>query len=174
MHKFTSTHAMVRSERPEHPVYCLRPRSVTVATRWFLDRFPGRVLYAVKTNPHPRVLGAVVAAGLDHFDVASLAEIETVRATAPGTPESRARMDVRCDNCQQVYEFDESRMKDGGVTNLETGFSYTVIRELMMRGHTIEYADGPYGGYQAIMKHPEYGVYFGASESRKDGQAAGY
>jgi gamma-glutamyltranspeptidase/glutathione hydrolase len=65
-------------------------------------------------------------------------------------------------------------MKDGGVTNLETGFSYAVIRELMMRGHTIEYADGPYGGYQAIMKHPEYGVYFGASESRKDGQAAGY
>ena len=48
------------------------------------------------------------------------------------------------------------------------------IRELMNRGHTIQFALGPYGGYQAIMKHPEYGVYIGASESRKDGQAAGY
>jgi gamma-glutamyltranspeptidase/glutathione hydrolase len=65
-------------------------------------------------------------------------------------------------------------MEDGGVVNLETGFDYEVIRELMARGHRIEFADGPYGGYQAIMKHPDYGVYVGASESRKDGQAAGY
>ncbi|MEJ2384485.1 MAG: gamma-glutamyltransferase [Xanthomonadales bacterium] len=65
-------------------------------------------------------------------------------------------------------------MTDGGTANLETGFDYAVIRELMGRGHRIEFARGPYGGYQAIMKHPEYGTYFGASESRKDGQAAGY
>jgi len=65
-------------------------------------------------------------------------------------------------------------MTDGGTANLETGIDYEVIRELMKRGHNIEYAHGPYGGYQAIMKHPEYGVYIGASESRKDGQAAGY
>jgi gamma-glutamyltranspeptidase/glutathione hydrolase len=65
-------------------------------------------------------------------------------------------------------------MTDGGTANLETGIDYEVIRELMKRGHNIEFAHGPYGGYQAIMKHPEYGVYIGASESRKDGQAAGY
>ncbi len=65
-------------------------------------------------------------------------------------------------------------MTDGGTANLETGFDYAVIRELMGRGHRIEFARGPYGGYQAIMKHPEYGTYFGASESRKDGQAAGF
>jgi gamma-glutamyltranspeptidase/glutathione hydrolase len=65
-------------------------------------------------------------------------------------------------------------MTDGGTVNLETGFDYAVIRELMGRGHRIEFARGPYGGYQAIMKHPEFGTYFGASESRKDGQAAGY
>jgi gamma-glutamyltranspeptidase/glutathione hydrolase len=65
-------------------------------------------------------------------------------------------------------------MKDGGIVNLETGFKYEVIRDLMNRGHTIQYALGPYGGYQAIMKHPEFGVYIGASESRKDGHAAGY
>ena len=65
-------------------------------------------------------------------------------------------------------------MRDGGTVNLETGFDYAVIRDLMGRGHRIEFSRGPYGGYQAIMKHAEYGVYFGASESRKDGQAAGY
>jgi gamma-glutamyltranspeptidase/glutathione hydrolase len=65
-------------------------------------------------------------------------------------------------------------MTDGGTANLETGIDYEVIRELMKRGHNIEFAHGPYGGYQAIMKHPEYGDYIGASESRKDGQAAGY
>jgi gamma-glutamyltranspeptidase/glutathione hydrolase len=43
-----------------------------------------------------------------------------------------------------------------------------------MRGHTIQADVGNYGGYQAIMKHPEFGTWFGASESRKDGQAAGY
>jgi gamma-glutamyltranspeptidase/glutathione hydrolase len=65
-------------------------------------------------------------------------------------------------------------MSDGGIVNLETGREYEVIRELVRRGHKIQYANGPYGGYQAIMKDPESGVYFGASESRKDGQAAGY
>jgi gamma-glutamyltranspeptidase/glutathione hydrolase len=65
-------------------------------------------------------------------------------------------------------------MTDGGTVNLETGFDYGVVRELMGRGHRIEFARGPFGGYQAIMKHPEFGTYFGASESRKDGQAAGF
>jgi gamma-glutamyltranspeptidase/glutathione hydrolase len=65
-------------------------------------------------------------------------------------------------------------MTDGGIVNLETGIEYEVIRDLMNRGHKIQFALGPYGGYQAIMRHPEYGVYIGASESRKDGQAAGY
>ena len=51
---------------------------------------------------------------------------------------------------------------------------YEVVRELMARGHRIEFSRGPYGGYQAIMKHPDFGTYYGASESRKDGHAAGY
>ncbi|MCF6299965.1 MAG: gamma-glutamyltransferase family protein, partial [Proteobacteria bacterium] len=64
-------------------------------------------------------------------------------------------------------------MIDGGILNLETGFSYETIRALMRKGHKIQYANGPYGGYQAIQKMAN-GVYKGASESRKDGQAAGY
>jgi gamma-glutamyltranspeptidase/glutathione hydrolase len=60
------------------------------------------------------------------------------------------------------------------VLNLETGFIYDTIRALMRLGHTVEFADGPYGGYQAIKRDPATGMYVGASESRKDGQAAGY
>ncbi|WP_223788350.1 gamma-glutamyltransferase [Marinicella meishanensis] len=64
-------------------------------------------------------------------------------------------------------------MTDGGVLNLETGFPYSTIQALMKKGHKIQFAHGPYGGYQAIMR-AENGVYWGASESRKDGHAAGY
>jgi len=66
------------------------------------------------------------------------------------------------------------QMKDGGWINLETGIDYKVIRELMERGHRIKYDLGGYGGYQAILWDEKNGVYYGASESRKDGQAAGY
>ena len=64
-------------------------------------------------------------------------------------------------------------MTDGGRIELESGFPYETVRGLMRRGHRVQFADGPYGGYQAIMKNP-HGGWTGASESRKDGQAAGY
>jgi gamma-glutamyltranspeptidase/glutathione hydrolase len=64
-------------------------------------------------------------------------------------------------------------MQDGGVVKLETGFDYEVIRELMTRGHTVQFEHGDYGGYQAIRRDPR-GFWVGASESRKDGMAAGY
>jgi gamma-glutamyltranspeptidase/glutathione hydrolase len=63
-------------------------------------------------------------------------------------------------------------MADGGILNLESGFSYSTIRALMRLGHKIQFANGPYGGYQAIQVKDS--VYWGASESRKDGQASGY
>ena len=66
-----------------------------------------------------------------------------------------------------------SRMKNGGILNLETGYPYETIRKLMRMGHRVQFANGPYGGYQAIYR-AKNGVYWGASESRKDGQAAGY
>ncbi|MBB6598095.1 gamma-glutamyltransferase [Luteimonas sp. MC1825] len=64
-------------------------------------------------------------------------------------------------------------MSDGGEVDLETGFPYATVRALMRKGHSVRFADGPYGGYQAIMVNP-HGGWIGASESRKDGQAAGY
>jgi gamma-glutamyltranspeptidase/glutathione hydrolase len=67
-----------------------------------------------------------------------------------------------------------SRMTDGGWVNLEDGFSWETRRALSMMGHRVRTDVGSYGGYQAIMLDRENGVYFGASESRKDGQAAGF
>jgi len=66
------------------------------------------------------------------------------------------------------------KMTDGGDLFLESGFDYEVIRKLVMMGHKVGFNVGGYGGYQAIMWDDKNKVYFGASESRKDGQAAGY
>lgn len=66
------------------------------------------------------------------------------------------------------------RMTDGGILLLESGFRTEVIQNLMSKGHTIQWDLGGYGGYQAIMWDDKNKVWFGASESRKDGMAAGY
>ncbi len=65
-------------------------------------------------------------------------------------------------------------MTDGGTINLESGFPYSTVRELIKKGHTVQYDVGGFGGYQAILLDTVKAVYYGASESRKDGQAAGY
>ncbi len=66
------------------------------------------------------------------------------------------------------------QMTDGGILHLESGFRTEVIQKLMSMGHTIQWDLGGYGGYQAIMWDDVNKVWYGASESRKDGQAAGY
>ena len=65
-------------------------------------------------------------------------------------------------------------MINGGILLLENGFRWEEIKKLLARGHTIQWDLGGYGGYQAIMWDDKNKVWFGASESRKDGQAAGY
>ena len=65
-------------------------------------------------------------------------------------------------------------MLDGGYVSLESGFDEVVQRELMEKGHTLRRVVGAFGGYQAIAWDAQKEVYLGASESRKDGQAAGY
>ena len=65
-------------------------------------------------------------------------------------------------------------MYDGGELSLESGFDYKGIRQLMEYGHKIIFSLGSFGGYQAIMYDEKNKVYFGASESRKDGSAIGY
>lgn len=65
-------------------------------------------------------------------------------------------------------------MRDGGRVSLESGITPDVRRELSKRGHVLTDKVGIFGGYQAIMFDQQRGIYLGASESRKDGQAAGY
>ena len=66
------------------------------------------------------------------------------------------------------------QMTDGGILYLENGFRWEIIQKLLSMGHRVEWNLGGYGGYQAIMRDDKNKVYYGASESRKDGQAAGY
>ena len=65
-------------------------------------------------------------------------------------------------------------MLQGGELSLESGFDYKEIRKLQKYGHKVIFSLGSFGGYQAIMFDKESGVYYGASESRKDGSAMGY
>ena len=66
------------------------------------------------------------------------------------------------------------QMTDGGQVSLESGFAPAVRKELASRDHRFKLGGGSFGGYQGIQYDPVNDVYFGASESRKDGQAAGY
>ncbi|MBA3811879.1 MAG: type III PLP-dependent enzyme [Caulobacteraceae bacterium] len=84
MHTYQSPLDLVRERSPERPVALARPGAVTVAARWFRKNFDGGVFYAVKANPSPWVLRALAEGGIKAFDVASIPEIEQVRAHAPG------------------------------------------------------------------------------------------
>jgi gamma-glutamyltranspeptidase/glutathione hydrolase len=66
------------------------------------------------------------------------------------------------------------KMTNGGTVLLESGFPWDVVKDLIGKGHEIQWDLGGYGGYQAIMYDEKLGVFYGASESRKDGQASGY
>jgi len=67
-----------------------------------------------------------------------------------------------------------SPMTDGGVLQIESGIPHEVREDLESRGHNVVYTKGPFGGYQAILRHPETGVYWGATEMRKDGIVVAY
>ena len=78
-----SVDMVVARERPCEPVLCLRPAAIAAASRSFVRAYPGDVLYAVKCNPEPRVLRAVWAGGVRHFDCASLPEVALIRKVLP-------------------------------------------------------------------------------------------
>ncbi len=79
MQKFKSVEELVHQLKPEKPVYCIRKNSVTKASGFFQKNFPGDVLYAVKTNPHPEVIKTLIDSGINQFDIASIEEIKQVR-----------------------------------------------------------------------------------------------
>jgi len=79
MQKFKSVEDLINQLKPEKPVYCIRKHSVTKASKFFQKNFPGDVLYAVKTNPHPQIIKTLIESGIEQFDVASIEEIEQIR-----------------------------------------------------------------------------------------------
>ncbi len=83
MQKFKTVDELVNQLRPEKPVYCIRKKSIQISTKVFQKKFPGKILYAVKTNPHPQVLKTILEAGIKNFDVASIKEIQDIRKIDP-------------------------------------------------------------------------------------------
>jgi ornithine decarboxylase len=79
MQKFKSVEELINQLKPEKPIYCIRKNSIESAVKYFLKKFPGDILYAVKTNPHPEVIKTIINSGIEQFDVASIEEIKSIR-----------------------------------------------------------------------------------------------
>ena len=83
MEKFKSVDELVKQLRPKEPVYCIRRKSIQLSSKYFQNKFPGKILYAVKTNPNPDVLKTILESGINNFDIASIKEIEAIKKINP-------------------------------------------------------------------------------------------
>jgi len=84
LHTFPDARSVVRALQPDEPIILNRPHAAARAARFFVEKFPGKSLYAVKANPSPDLLQVLWDNGVTHYDVASIAEVRLVRATLPG------------------------------------------------------------------------------------------
>jgi ornithine decarboxylase len=84
LHTFPDARSVVRALQPDEPIILNRPHAAARAARFFVEKFPGKSLYAVKANPSPDLLEVLWDNGVTHYDVASIAEVRLVRATLPG------------------------------------------------------------------------------------------
>ena len=83
MEKFKTIDELISQLKPSGPVYCIRKKSIQLAAGFFKKNFHGKVLYAVKTNPHQFVIKTLFESGITNFDVASIKEIETIKKISP-------------------------------------------------------------------------------------------
>ena len=83
MRKFENVDEIVNELKPVDPIYCIRKNSINTACNWFNKNFPGKVLYAVKTNPHEEVIKEIKNGGIDKFDIASIEEIKIIKKIVP-------------------------------------------------------------------------------------------
>ena len=83
MEKFKSVDELVKQLRPTEPIYCIRRKSIQLSSKYFRNKFPGKILYAVKTNPNPVVLKTILESGINNFDIASIKEIEAIKKINP-------------------------------------------------------------------------------------------
>ena len=79
MQKFKSVEDLINQLKPDKPIYCIRKNSILSASKFFQKKFPGKILYAVKTNPNSEVIKTLLKSGIDQFDVASIDEINAVK-----------------------------------------------------------------------------------------------
>ncbi|ODU70841.1 MAG: decarboxylase [Novosphingobium sp. SCN 66-18] len=83
MHIYPDALAVVGASAPDQPAILNRPHAAARAARFFVEKFPGKSLYAVKANPSPELLRVLWDTGVTHYDVASITEARLVRATLP-------------------------------------------------------------------------------------------
>ena len=83
MEKFSNVNELVNTLKPVNPIYCIRPDTIKNSIKLFRNRFPGKILYAVKTNPNEYVLKHIIKNGIDRFDVASINEVKLIRKLTP-------------------------------------------------------------------------------------------
>jgi ornithine decarboxylase len=83
LHNYLDARAVVRATAPDQPAILNRPHAAARAARFFVEKFPGKSLYAVKANPSPDLLRVLWDAGVTHYDVASITEVRLVRSVLP-------------------------------------------------------------------------------------------
>jgi len=103
MQKFKTVDELINQLKPEQPTYCIRKKSIQLASTYFRNKFPGKVLYAVKTNPHPKVLKTIVESGIENFDIASIQEIKDIRAINPNAKCSYMHTIKSRENIKEAY-----------------------------------------------------------------------
>ena len=64
MRKFKSVNELVNTLKPDYPVYCIRTEEIKKSIKFFKDNFPGKILYAVKTNPQEKVIKTIINSGI--------------------------------------------------------------------------------------------------------------
>ncbi len=103
MQKFKSVDELVNQLKPVEPIYCIRKNSIQLASKFFQKKFSGKILYAVKTNPHPIVLKTVIESGIENFDVASIKEIEAIKRIKPNANCSYMHTVKSRESIQEAY-----------------------------------------------------------------------
>ena len=103
MQKFKTVDEIVNQLRPVKPVYCIRKKSIQTSSKIFQKKFPGKILYAVKTNPHHEVLKTILQSGIEDFDVASIKEIKDIKKINPAAKCSYMHTVKSRENINEAY-----------------------------------------------------------------------
>ncbi len=103
MKKFKSVDELISQLQPDKPVYCIRKKSIQIASKYFQSKFPGSILYAVKTNPNKEVLKTIIQSGVRQFDVASVEEIKSIKKIDPNLRCSYMHTVKSRENIKEAY-----------------------------------------------------------------------